>query len=252
MPLIRAFQKFRGRKERRATKHRKVIAADGLRTNNKNLEALFEPRFVTAWEKAKAANIKGWPDGVPDIRWRTHVAVWAAQHALHLEGDFVECGVHTGILSLAICHYLDFNERDKKFYLYDTFEGIPVDGLKGAELILANSHNKEIYFDCYDITKENFSEFANVQLVKGMIPESLRSVNIDKVSYLSIDMNNSIAEVNALEYFWPKLSPSAIVVLDDYAWQRHETQKHAIDQFASSVNVAVASLPTGQGIIIKP
>ncbi len=136
--------------------------------------------------------------------------------------------------------------------MFDTFEGIPLDGLSGAELNLANSHNEEIYFDCYDITKNNFREFPNTQLVKGVIPQSLNTVDIDKVSYLSIDLNNSIAEVSALEHFWPKLSPSAVVLLDDYAWQKHETQKYAIDQFAESVGVAVASLPTGQGLIVKP
>ena len=252
MPLFRAWQRFRSRKTRHQERETKIHSADGLRTNNKNLEALFEPRFLSAWNKAKEANRQGWPGGVPDIRWRAHIAIWAAQNGLRLDGDFVECGVHTGILSLTICHYLDFNGLDKKFYLFDTYDGIPVESLSGAELSLAESHNEEIYFDCYDITKSNFSEFPNAQLVRGIIPGSLDSVDIDKVFYLSIDLNNSVAEVGALEHFWPKLSPSAVILLDDYAWQRHETQKSAIDQFAASVGVAVASLPTGQGLIVKP
>ncbi|MCH9703406.1 MAG: TylF/MycF family methyltransferase, partial [Chlamydiae bacterium] len=75
------------------------------------------------------------------------------------------------------------------------------------------------------------------------------------VAYLSIDMNCALPEVAALEYFWPKLAPSAIVVLDDYAYDTfnstHE-QRKAIDSFAKSVNTAVVSLPTGQGMLIKP
>jgi O-methyltransferase len=53
---------------------------------------------------------------VPDIRWRAHVAIWAAANGLNIEGAFVECGVHTGLLSLAICHYLGFNQLNKKFF----------------------------------------------------------------------------------------------------------------------------------------
>lgn len=44
----------------------------------------------------------------------------------------------------------------------------------------------------------------------------------------------------------------AIVVLDDYGWSGHEEQKHAFDSFARSRGVEVLSLPTGQGLILKP
>ena len=54
------------------------------------------------------------------------VCCWAAQHGTRLPGDFVECGVNTGILSLAVCKYVGFNDLDKSFYLFDTFAGIPV------------------------------------------------------------------------------------------------------------------------------
>ena len=61
MPLFRAVQRFRSRKERHKLREKKVHSADGLRTNNKNLEALFKPRFLAAWNTAKEANRKGWP-----------------------------------------------------------------------------------------------------------------------------------------------------------------------------------------------
>ena len=36
-------------------------------------------------------------------------------------------GVCTGILSLAVCAYVDFNRTGKAFHLTDTFWGIPED-----------------------------------------------------------------------------------------------------------------------------
>ena len=42
-----------------------------------------------------------------------------------LAGDFVECGTNTGIMSLAICKYIDFNNTGKRFFLFDTYCGIP-------------------------------------------------------------------------------------------------------------------------------
>jgi O-methyltransferase len=38
-------------------------------------------------------------------------------------GDFVECGVNTGIFSLAVCEYVDFNRLDKSLWLFDTYKG---------------------------------------------------------------------------------------------------------------------------------
>ena len=44
----------------------------------------------------------------------------------------------------------------------------------------------------------------------------------------------------------------AAVVLDDYGWEKHIVQKHAFDDFAGRMGVPILSLPTGQGLIIKP
>ena len=51
----------------------------------------------------------------------------AAAQGTSLPRDFVECGVYTGILSLAVCDYVDFNHTGTAFHLIDTFCGIPKD-----------------------------------------------------------------------------------------------------------------------------
>jgi hypothetical protein len=43
-----------------------------------------------------------------------------------------------------------------------------------------------------------------------------------------------------------------IIVLDDYGWRKQINEKIAFDRFSELRNVKVLSLPTGQGIIIKP
>ena len=42
------------------------------------------------------------------------------------------------------------------------------------------------------------------------------------------------------------------MLLDDYAYHGFEPQKHSMDEVAKEKNVMIASLPTGQGLIIKP
>lgn len=226
--------------------------ADGLIVTGHNLEFLDEPSFRSAWLKAAEINKIGWGSAVPDIRWRVHIAIWASQHALKLDGDFVECGVHTGILSHAICEYVKFETVAKTFWLFDTFNGIPIDQLSLAEKNKGENFNRHIYFDCYDLVKESFSRYNNIKLVKGLIPDSFQSISLKKVSFLSIDLNNAYAELESLKYFWEKLVPGGLIIFDDYGFSLHEEQKCAIDTFLNSKNVFVATLPTGQGLVIKP
>lgn len=65
-------------------------------------------------------------------------------------------------------------------------------------------------------------------------------------------MNSSTPEIAAIEFFWPKLSQGAVVLLDDYAFPMMDAQRLAMDEFARAHDVAVACLPTGQGLILKP
>jgi O-methyltransferase len=172
-------------------------------------------------------------------------------HGSRLDGDFVECGVNTGWHSLAICEYVDFNSLDKAFYLFDTYCGLPEEQMSPYEKEHKSGFNKQYYPECYELTRRNFAPWPRVKLVRGKVPDTLTSVAIERVAYLSLDMNLAHPERAALEHFWPKLTPGALVVLDDYAWICMEEQKEAADQFAKARGVEVLTLPTGQGLLIK-
>jgi len=223
--------------------------ADGMATIH-SAEFMTDPKFIAAY-RAGANKTK------PRIWWRAYVALWAAQQGLLLKGDFVECGVHTGMLSKTICEYIKFSEvKDKKFYLLDTYCGIVESLISEEEKRLNYNFTKlnETHYptDIYEKTLSQFSMYENVELVRGMIPGTLAQVPSTSIAYLSIDMNAEVPEIAAGEFFWPKLSPGAFIVLDDYGWSKHKAQKAAWDRFASARGVTVLSLPTGQGLLQKP
>ena len=64
-------------------------------------------------------------------------------------------------------------------------------------------------------------------------------------------MNCAAAEVAALDYFWPKMTLGGIVLLDDYAYWGSKPIRDAHDALAKKLNVEIASLPTGQGLLIR-
>jgi O-methyltransferase len=228
--------------------------ADGIGVTGRNLAWRDEPSFARAWAHSAHDNRAGWEKlgGTPDIRWRAHTCCWAAKQALSLDGDFIECGVHTGLLSVTVCHYLNFSEQDRKFYLFDTFEGVPLDDdMKAADTAIAVESNERIYSDVYEVARRNFSQFKNCHLVRGALPGSLGEIDLDKIAYLSIDMNSALYERKTIEELWPKIVTGAPIVIDDYAFRKHEEQFEMWNTFCTQKNQAVLCLPTGQGLVIK-
>lgn len=237
--------------------HPPLFYADGLAVWHKHPSFVDEEKFQRAYQRGMQsghhiAREKGSSTDL-HVEWRIHVLLWAAMRGAKIPGDFVECGVNTGIYSLAICDYLDFNTLSKRFWLFDTFEGIPGDQMSRDEILQgAPERSRVCYSDCHELVKANFSPWPQAIPVRGRVPETLTTVNIESVAYLSIDMNIVYPEIEAIKHFWPKLSSGACVVLDDYGWMVHSAQKAAFDAFASEAGVSILNLPTGQGLMFKP
>jgi O-methyltransferase len=219
---------------------------DGLTTiHNADFEK--DPLFARAYQKGKATG--SW--GSCDIQWRAFVACWAAEHAIRLEGDFVECGVNKGGLAMSVIEFTDFSSHnDKKFYLLDTYEGLVEKLLTPAELAMGIRGGG--FEECYDQVCATFSPIKNAVVIQGPVPDTLPQVPSTKVAFLSIDMNCLVPEIAAAEYFWEKMPSGAVIVLDDYGWEGHMQQKLAFDEFSKERGVRVLSLPTGQGLIFHP
>lgn len=218
---------------------------DGLATQH-NCDFITDQRFQDAYQAGKATG--SW--GQNDVHWRTYVGCWAANQAVSLVGDFVECGVNRGGMAMTVMRYINFKSLDRKFYLLDTFCGLSAKYIAPEERRLGI--NPGGYEECFEFVKETFQGFPNVEIIRGTIPDTLPMVKTDKVAYLHIDMNCVKPEIAAAEYFWDKLVSGAVIILDDYGWSKHIVQKRAFDQFAQKHGTLVLPLPTGQGLIFKP
>jgi hypothetical protein len=179
--------------------------------------------------------------------WRIHTLVWAAEHCLNIEGDFVECGVLRGFSMAVVAEYLRFEQIDKQMYLYDTYTGTP------PEL---NSENRDLSYyrqlgDLFDYVSERFAKFPNIHPVKGKVPDSFTDTLPEKIAFCHIDMNSAKSEIAALEHVFDRVTPGGIIVFDDYGWVDYKAQKNAEDVFMAERGHTILENPTGQGILIK-
>lgn len=209
---------------------------DNLFVWMRNLSALEDARFRDAWK----ANILNTADEA--TLWRRYILCCAAFHCVHLEGDFVECGVWRGTGVKTVIDYFGKENFRPAFWAYDTFDTNPVPGaaFEGQEPGL------------FEWVKQRFAGYDQVRLTMGLLPDTLEGNSPEKISYLHIDLNHAETEIAVLDRLFDRLVPGGILILDDYEWAGvYRVQKIREDPWFSARNYRVIPLPTGQGLIIK-
>ncbi|MEO1140671.1 MAG: TylF/MycF/NovP-related O-methyltransferase [Pseudomonadota bacterium] len=230
---------------------------DHLAVRKKYVPFLHDAQFQETWDQTCHESAPHWIGGTPDIRWRVHVCLWAAECCLRLPGDFAEFGVNTGLLSTMILRNTEFDASGKKFFLFDTYDGIPEEMASETELAGVHKMNRNMYsgnpanVGIIDFCKKQFAPHPNAVLVPGLLPGSIDDVAFDALSYISIDLNITSAEIGTIEKVWDRITPGGIVVLDDYGLTGHEEQNAAWNAFATRAGRSIMALPTGQGVLMR-
>jgi len=212
------------------------FSADNLVVFSKNLSFLTDDKFMAAFNKHTTTSVE------KAIIWRIFTVVWAAQNAMRLEGDLVECACYKGVTARIVCDYVDFANQPRTYFLYDLFEhdaSMPHHGMP--------EHGEGLF----GAVKARFADLPNVVVTKGRVPDSFAEAAPEKIAFLHLDLNNADAEIAVLERFFDRMVPGAVLILDDYGWLGYRPQKLAEDAWFGERGYKVLELPTGQGMVIK-
>lgn len=118
--------------------YRRATYLEDLLGTKANAEFLEDPRFQEAYQAAVSVSTWG-----RDIRWRVYNLIRFAGASLRLEGDFVECGVDRGGMSLAFLTYHHEKLPFRPFWLFDTFQGLVREQMTEVELSnLKHTHTR--------------------------------------------------------------------------------------------------------------
>ena len=218
----------------------------GMTILNGNFHFLQNENFVKIHKELEIDNDEG------KRIWKKHNFCSFFENALHLEGDLIECGVYRGFSSAVACHYLKFNNYDKKLFLFDTWEGIPDDQLDSIRKKYPEMNKRYKSEDNLKIVHKRFSKFKNVITVKGKVPDTFDKIDVPKkLSFLHLDLNTHIGEIQALEYLFPKLVKGGVCLLDDFGITMGREQMIHEKKWFSERNYNICELPTGQAFVIK-
>lgn len=162
----------------------------------------------------------------------------------------VELGVFRGHTTLFAAEYLDFAAAPRTWWLYDTFDGIPDDQLDPGWA----GKNTAIYRDTFSFkeVRDRFAHVPNIKVIQGRVPEILRETSPERIAFIHVDLNNSTAEVAALDALYDRLATGGVIVFDDYCWEASRAQHEAEKAWFAARGLHVLPLPTGQGVFVKP
>ncbi|MCW1908441.1 MAG: TylF/MycF family methyltransferase [Candidatus Saccharibacteria bacterium] len=156
-------------------------------------------------------------------------------------GDVVELGCYEGTAALHEMRLIRQLASDKQLWLYDSFEGLPEKSLAdfspaGTQFTtgaLRTSKQKLIH---------NFKK-AGLPLpkVKKAWFKDLKTDDLpDKICFAFLDGDYYDSIIQSLRLVWPKLSPGATVIVDDYQNEALPGAARAVNTWLSTHAVSIS------------
>jgi len=158
-----------------------------------------------------------------------------------------ELGVHKGFTAKLIHHYMP----ERKFHLFDTFEGI-----------CDNSSFEESNQTKYSTSTWRFTDTSlsgvknhitqvnnNVQYYKGYFPKSIpKNLHALRFAFVHLDFDFFEATLEGLKFFYPRMNPMGMIVIHDYnTWPG---ARMAVDDFFQNKKELPIPLPDKAGSVL--
>jgi O-methyltransferase len=224
-----------------------VYEADGIAT------VYFSPFLDDPeWSRLYEEMTEEWYPDQPDldIRWRMWILTSVARQVQPLPGDIAEFGVYRAGCARMILGTVGLADG-KRYHLFDTFTGVPDDGLTERERM--EGYAGRLTDTSVELVERRLRPWRDslvfhVGDVFDTVPEAVTG----DLALVHMDLNASAPTRVALEYSYPRLLPGGTVVFDDYGWNPSSyEQRDVIEEFCGSLPESLIPLPSGQALLVK-
>ena len=156
-----------------------------------------------------------------------------------LDGDVAEVGVAEGGSAAVICEA----KKGKVAHFFDTFTGLP----KPTKEDEGSAFAKGQFATDYKKVKKFLKRYPDVFLYKGTFPKTAEPIKDKMFSFVHLDADLYKSTKEALEFFWPRMSPGGVIISHDY-----QTEKGVKKAFADALlGIETQKIGRSQGFVIK-
>lgn len=179
------------------------------------------------------------------VIWRAHIYSWALNNSLGLRGDCVELGVWWGMLPYTALKTT--NIKDKVFHLVDAFGLQPPSTVNESLWIRQEKYGNDIFEE----VQKKFTGLP-VRFHRGYVPEILEADGFpNEICFLSMDLNNHIAERAGIERLWEKIVIGGYIYIDDYGCQGYKNTRTFYDEFFKGKHCLILKTPYSSALVQK-
>ena len=176
------------------------------------------------------------------------VANWVAG----LPGSTAECGVRHGVGSAFICQTLLGRYRPGcGHFAFDSFAGLsepePADRVPGRR----NKWWKGKLKTDFETVQAFLADFDFCRVVKGWIPDCFALAAHQSFRLVHIDVDLRQPTWDSLEFFYPRLIPGGVFLLDDHGFANCPGARQAAIEFFAGKPEKIVEVPSGQAFVVK-
>jgi O-methyltransferase len=150
-----------------------------------------------------------------------------------VSGDVVECGTYQGEGAVTIASYLAWSGSPRHVWGFDSFEGLPDPvGADGSHPKTARGWFSDTSLESVQGLVDHYGVSNRITLVPGFFSASCGSVDISAISVLILDCDLYTSYIDALDCFYPLVSPGGVIIFDEYGRpEKYPGAKQAVDEF---------------------
>ena len=193
---------------------------------------------------------------------------WSLIKSLHyinkkkLDGDIVESGIWRGgnLFLSKIIQEKYYPNIHRKYYGYDTFEGMPIPTINDGKKMSNFYHNlkkknknwfKASLEEVSNSAKLLFKDNEDFKFIKGKVEQTLlEKTNLpNKISLLRLDTDWYESTKIELNKLFPLLVNNGVLIIDDYGDM--PGCRKAVDEYFSDKNILMISIDRSCRIVIK-
>jgi len=137
-----------------------------------------------------------------------------------LTGAVADCGVYKAASTVGMALFMRQHGIRKQIYAFDSFQGFAPESVV-EDLDLGEMARDKVGYSDFSLeqVKSKIRSFRidNITLVPGYFQQSFKTLPPEiQFSFVHLDVNLYESYREGLEFFYPRLDPSGIILLDEY------------------------------------